>query len=338
MILADFIKPGSFARPATPATGVIVGRVVSLLSHPVAAGLNAEKHRKQKPLPPPVTGIAPVTWLSQGSEPNINTPVKTVAINGTSYQVSTTAVAGLTETDTSVTVAVVAEHPGSAYNLAAGYFTILEQPVTGVDAVTNAGNWITTPGADLESDGDLRLRIRDQFHTDAVYRAMIARQIALAPDQVHFEHNAPRGPGSANAYVLFDSGVVSQTYLDRINEYITTGENHGHGDDLLVLAMPEQSTAVSATLIYNNTLISTELTALQQRVEQMIRCAFRENSAFKVTRTQHHSRFSFSRLGEELHQGCTGLISITWGQTDVVTTLAVARLASLNLTWTPEAT
>ena len=71
MILADLIKPGSFARPATLATGATVGRVVS---HSVAAGLDEEKHPKISRYHP----LLQVSHLSHGRVKHLN-PMPTPA-------------------------------------------------------------------------------------------------------------------------------------------------------------------------------------------------------------------------------------------------------------------
>ncbi|MEH6649988.1 MAG: baseplate J/gp47 family protein [Motiliproteus sp.] len=269
--------------------------------------------------------------------------VRTVAINGTSYRVQVLSDTSFVEGETELQVTVEAELAGSGFNLAGGYFTILEVPIDGVTSVTNASDWITTPGADAESDDALRLRVRNQFsavnqyHTDAVYRAMIAEQIGIDANRIYFDHSAPRGPGSADALVLFDTGVPSQAFLDATNSHITDNGNHGHGDDLQVIAMPDQDEDPSATLIYPNTLTSEAETALQADVEQFIRAAFRENSDYSPTLTWPFSRFSFSKLVQQLHAQFPDLRSVSFEQGDIITTQAVARLNSLTLNWTAEA-
>lgn len=126
-------------------------------------------------------------------------------------------------------------------------------PIAGIAQVVNADGWLIAPGADPEPDDQLRLRTRNQFsavnqwHTDSVYRAMISAFPGVRPDGVYFLHGAPRGPGSANAYVLFDADVPAATYLEQINAHIRDQGNHGHGDDLMVMVMPETQHALSLT-------------------------------------------------------------------------------------------
>ncbi|KPY65321.1 putative prophage PSSB64-01, putative baseplate assembly protein, partial [Pseudomonas amygdali pv. sesami] len=140
-------------------------------------------------------------------------------------------------------------------------------------------------------------------HTDAVYRAIITGFPGVAADGVYFEHGAPRGPGSANAFVLFDAGVPADTFLEQINTHIRDGGNHGHGDDLLAMAMPETLHAISVNVWPVANLTALQLQTLQSEVGLFIRAAFREStqSDYAPTRTFPQSRFSFSRLTEELH-------------------------------------
>ena len=96
---------------------------------------------------------------------------------------------------------------GSAHNLVAGYYTQLVTPIEGV-SVINLDDWLVRPGQDSESNANYRLRCRDKFatlgiyHVDAVYRSMIAEFPGMLTENIVFEHNAPRGPGTANAYVF----------------------------------------------------------------------------------------------------------------------------------------
>lgn len=174
---------------------------------------------------------------------------------------------------------------GSGFNLAPGYYAILPVPVPGIVQVVNADNWLTTPGDDREPNDQLRLRTRNQFsavnqyHTDAVYRAMIASFPGVRPDGVFFEHGAPRGPGSANAFVLFEAGVPADEYLATINAYIRDQGNHGHGDDLLVQVMPETQHDISLSLWPQANLSTEQRTKLQDQVDQFIRAAFRESTS-----------------------------------------------------------
>ncbi|MVV51920.1 hypothetical protein EJA72_27310 [Pseudomonas sp. PB120] len=270
----------------------------------------------------------------------IGTLVQSSSINGHVYQLVTTAVGNFTDGLLQLQIPVEAVEEGSGFNLAPGYYGVLPVPVPGIVSVTNTDDWLSSPGADQELDDDLRLRVRNQFsavnqwHTDAVYRALIAAFPGVQPDGVYFEHDAPRGPGSANAFVLFEAGVPAAEYLVQINAKIRDEGNHGHGDDLLVMVMPETLANIAVDIWPRSTLTEVQRTALKADVELFIRAAFRESSAkdYQPTLTFPQSRFSFSRLGEELHQQFASLESLRFTNTDILSELSIPRIQTLQVT------
>jgi hypothetical protein len=175
----------------------------------------------------------------------------------------------------------------------------------------------------------------NQWHTDAVYRALIAAFPGVQSNGVYFEHGAPRGPGSANAYVLFEAGVPADTYLAQINAKIRDEGNHGHGDDLLVMVIPETLHDLSVQIWPKSVLTEAERAALQANVELFIRAAFRESTTtdYQPTLTYPQARFSFSRLGEELHQQFAGLESLRFANDDIVSELSIPRIQTLQVTF-----
>lgn len=267
------------------------------------------------------------------------TRVQSAAINGHIYELKTTLPGIFVDGESQLTIPVEAIEAGSGYNLAPGYYAILPAPVPGIVQVVNADNWLTQPGADAEPNDQLRLRVRNQFsavnqyHTDAVYRAMIASFPGVRLDGVYFEHGAPRGPGSANALVLFEAGVPADEYLVQINAYIREGGNHGHGDDLLVMVMPETQHAIQLTVWPRANLSNEQRIQLQAQVEQFIRAAFRESTSsdYQPTLTYPQSRFSFSRLGEELHEQFPRIESLQFANSDILSQLNIPRIESLEV-------
>lgn len=279
------------------------------------------------------SGVAGVLEIPAGVR------VQSVAINGNVYVLVTTVATQFLDGDSQVLVPVEASEAGSGYNLAPGYYSILPEPIPGVIQVVNADGWLTQPGADEEHDDDLRLRTRNQFsavnqwHTDAVYRAMIASFPGVEPDGVYFEHDAPRGPGSANAFVLFEAGSPAASYLERINSYVRDQGNHGHGDDMLVQEMAATHHTVRVT-IWPDAQVGTEREeALLGDIELFIRAAFRESTAidYQPTLTYPQSRFSFSRLGEELHETFSGIESLKFDNVDIVSQLTIPRLDNVQV-------
>jgi hypothetical protein len=237
----------------------------------------------------------------------------------------------------SVLVDVVAENAGAAYNLGAGYYHILPEAVTGIGSAINEADWLDELGSDAETNDELKLRTRNAFtaaapwHIDAVYRAIITERAGLDSDNVFFEHDAPRGPGTANTYILLDTGEPSAELLSDLNQYVMNKGFHGHGDDMLILAMPSISVDIGVTIYPLNNLLDDEVTALMADVENFIRCAFRENTNYPATRTEPFISFSFSRLGQELHRQFAGIESLSWHQVDITSANNVPRINSLTI-------
>ncbi|EPT8872300.1 baseplate J/gp47 family protein [Cronobacter dublinensis] len=267
------------------------------------------------------------------------TLIQTERINGTVYELATTADFTIVNGVASALIPVQATATGGAYNLAPGYYRILPVAVDGISHAVNEADWLTVPGADEESDDELRERCRNQFnlvgnyHTDAVYRSMIASVAGLSIDRIFFEHEAPRGPGTANAFLLLDTGVTSDPFIEAVNDYITTQGHHGHGDDMQCFAMPETRHTLAVTLYVRNlaNLTDEEQSALRTGAENLIRCAFRENNEFDVKKTWPFSRFSFSNLGRELHRQFAAIDSLAFSLTDIVSGLNVPRLDTLTV-------
>ncbi|TVT90823.1 baseplate J/gp47 family protein [Pseudomonas sp. RGB] len=265
--------------------------------------------------------------------------VQSAAINSHIYQLVTTQAVTFADGVLQLEVPAEAQEVGSGFNLAPGYYAILPVPIPGIVQVVNTDGWLIAPGAGPEPDDQLRLRVRNQFsavnqwHTDAVYRAMISAFPAVRPDGVYFLHGAPRGPGSANAYVLFEADVPAAAYLEQINAHIRDQGNHGHGDDLLVLVMPETLHKLSVTLWPRPALTTEQRAKLQAEAELFIRAAFRESGTgdYQPTLTYPQARFSFSRLAEELHQQFPGIESLHFDNADIVSELTIPRISSLQV-------
>ncbi|EKZ3215116.1 baseplate J/gp47 family protein [Salmonella enterica] len=284
-----------------------------------------------------------ITFTKSAPDNSVTVPagtlIQTERINGIIYTVTTTEQVIIPAGTQSALIDATATDSGAAFNLAPGYYQILPKAIDGIASVRNGDDWLTTPGADRESDDELKDRCRNQFnlagsyHTDAVYRSLIAAQAGLTIDRIFFLHDAPRGPGTANAYLLLDTGVISQPYIDSVNDYIMTQGHHGHGDDMRCFAMPETRHDLAVTVYVENlsNISSDDIDALKSGAENLIRCAFRENSNYDITRTWPYSRFSFSQLGRELHNGFPLVESVTFSLEDIISDLNVPRLNTLTV-------
>ncbi len=267
------------------------------------------------------------------------TVVQTERINDVIFRLIVTQDTTIPKGMLSAPVPVIAENAGADYNLASGYYRILPESIAGIKTVENKEDWLTTPGSDRETNEELRERYRTQFssvgqhHIDSVYRGMISKVAGLSVDRIYFKHDAPRGAGTANAYLLLDTGVTSQPFIDKVNHYVQTEGNHGHGDDLICFAMPETQHVITCGVYFRPSQAIGEIRKAEivAEVENMIRCAFRENNNYTVTKTYPFSRFSWSKLGEEIHDRFNEIDSIIWGQTDIQSDLSIPRISRLTV-------
>ncbi|OKA98781.1 hypothetical protein BHR46_19530, partial [Aeromonas salmonicida subsp. salmonicida] len=209
--------------------------------------------------------------------------VATERINGTIYRLKPLQAVVSPAGEAVARVVCEAEFAGSAWNLAPGYYNLLSEPVTGILSARNDDKeWITTQGADAEGNDALGLRIQNQFsavgryHIDAIYRSMLASVAGIRADHIFFEHEAPRGPGTANAYVLLEVGATPASLIEQLNDYVGRQGNHGHGDDLFVMAMPETQHSLTLALWPQANLTAEQRTALKAGAENLVKAALRQ--------------------------------------------------------------
>nr|WP_211162576.1 baseplate J/gp47 family protein [Aeromonas sp. DNRA1] len=266
--------------------------------------------------------------------------VTTERINGTIYRVKPLQAVVSPAGEAVAKVVCEAEFAGSAWNLAPGYYNLLSEPVTGILSARNDDKeWITTQGADAEGNDALGLRIQNQFsavgryHIDAIYRSMLASVAGIRADHIFFEHEGPRGPGTANAYILLEVGATPASLINQLNDYVGRQGNHGHGDDLFVMSIPETQHSLTLTIWPQPNLTDEQKTALKAGAESLVKAAFRQSADFpNVTRTWPRSRFSLSQLARELHSQFPQLQSLKFAQDDIVSGLAIPRLSTLEVT------
>ncbi len=267
-----------------------------------------------------------------------NSTVQSEKINGATYSLKTVDDVVIEDGVISELILTEAVSEGADYNLSAGFYTVLPESIDGIESATNEEGWLVSPGADDESDEALRPRIPNQFsavnqwHTDAVYRAIIASFDNVLSENVFFEHEAPNGAGTANAFVMFESGTPSVEFIQAIQREITDLGNHGHGDELTVKAMPRIDVDLQVTVWLSENLTAEDESAALLEVENVIRCAFRENNSYSVTKARPWSLYSLSKLGEELHEEVKDLVNVDFNISHIDSQMNVPRLNSLTVT------
>ncbi|MEW2682074.1 baseplate J/gp47 family protein [Vibrio cholerae] len=290
-------------------------------------------------------GLITFTKANAADETSIEagTIIQTPEIEGKVYKLTVIKTTVIKAGQASGKVLCEASEAGAAYNLPAGYFSILPKGVSGIVSVTNEANWITQLGADQESDEELALRLQNAFtsagewHIDDVYRAMIASVAGIRSDNIFFENTGHIIPGSANAYILMEVGATPQHVLDQLNKHIMQDGHHGHGDVLTCLAIPETQHSISAQVVFVANLDDMQKINELLEVENRIRAAFRETAAYpEMTRAKPESRFSISQLAHEIHSKMENvesvLIKVDGEPTDIISLLTQPRLQTLTVT------
>ncbi|MDQ1886519.1 baseplate J/gp47 family protein [Aeromonas salmonicida] len=325
-LLAGHVLPNTFAATATDAYLDLKAWDVDLTRKPAQ------------------TTRGPVNFVKANPSEAVTIPadiwVTTERINGTIYRLKPLQAVVSPAGEAVARVVCEAEFTGAAWNLAPGYYNLLSEPVTGILSARNDDKeWITTQGADAEGNDALGLRIQNQFsavgryHIDAIYRSMLASVAGIRADHIFFEHEAPRGPGTANAYILLEVGATPASLIEQLNDYVGRQGNHGHGDDLFVMSIPETQHSLTLSLWPQANLSAEQRAALKAGAENLVKAAFRQSADFPaVTRTWPRSRFSLSQLARELHSQFPQLQSLRFGESDIVSGLAIPRLSKLVVT------
>ena len=234
-----------------------------------------------------------------------------------------------------------AEETGSAYNLATGFYALVATALAGIASASNAADWLILPGADVETDDELKARCRNQFtavnrwNIDAVYKSLVAEYAGIGVDDLYIEHDAPRGPGTANIYVLSDEITPSAEFYTQITQRIRTDGSHGLGDDVVVLPIPTLPVDVTARVRLAGWLSATERAELANSISNMIAVALRGlpvSTGYRPTRVMPNTLFAWSNLIRELHQTFPALLSVDFANdNDLQPTLWVTRVGTIDV-------
>ena len=158
--------------------------------------------------------------------------------SGREYRFLTTADAVLPSGETSVAVQVQAEEAGSAWNVGSDSITRMKTYLTGVDAVTNEADWISTVGADEEDDEALRLRCYlawEELAQGGTAAAYVSWALSVPGVTSAFvDDDLPRGEGTVDIYIMGEAGPPDATLLEAVQAVVD--ENRPITADALVRA------------------------------------------------------------------------------------------------------
>ena len=124
---------------------------------------------------------------------------------------------------TSVQVSVRAVEKGAAYNVGAGAIKKIGNPISGVDGVTNAADWITQEGRDDERDDLLRRRgflAWEEIARGTRDAAYLVWVLDAGATDAFVRSNEPRGPGTVDIYILGPDGMPTGELVAAVQAYI----------------------------------------------------------------------------------------------------------------------
>lgn len=271
----------------------------------------------------------------------IGTVIQSAAIAGRVYRMLVTQEGVFEDGQTTLSVVCEAEQAGSAHNLADGFYALVSSSLSGIASVSNTPGWLVVPGADEENDDELKARCRNQFtasnrwHIDASYLAIVSEFAGVGIEDIYIEHNAPRGPGTANIYILSNEQSPSPEFFTAIQQHIMPAGNHGLGDDVAVLPMPTRPIDVSMRIRLAGWLSTAERAAVESNIRTVVGIALRSLPpvGYAPTRVMPNTTFAWSVLIRELHDYFPSLRSVDFlgADDDLQPTLWVTRLGTLTV-------
>lgn len=133
-------------------------------------------------------------------------------------------------------------------NVAPGAITVRENVPAGVTAVTNAADWLTLEGLDLETEDRLRTRISAVWSAGGgeTLEQYAAWALAADPAVVQARALQVRGEGSVDVLITGTEGAPSVGLTGVVTAYITAQKQLCR--DVLVRGPSQHTTAVVATI------------------------------------------------------------------------------------------
>lgn len=160
------------------------------------------------------------------------------------YEVSAETV--LPDGESEVYVPIVARDTGSRYNVAPGFITELVTHVAGIQGVDNGEDWITSEGADEETDSELGLRIGARWPalsrgaTADALRSWAAEVSGVV--DVDVDDEFPRGAGTVDVIIAGAAGAPSEELIAEVQTLLD--ERRDICADLVVRGPDEIETAI----------------------------------------------------------------------------------------------
>ncbi len=271
---------------------------------------------------------------------NVNIPARRIVRTlpdgtGQVYRYSTLADAVLPAGAASVDVPCESEEYGASANAGVGQICELVTPVESVSGVSNQADWLTSEGADEETDAQLQERYAlawaaNNGCTKHAYKAWALSVPGVTSVSILDQH--PRGQGTVDIVVRGADVLPTEALLEKVRAAIAP--HVPINDDWLVKGPQAISCAISGELEYT----SGDPESIRLAAENRIRALFAETSPLAdVSALQIGQDLTLDLLTHTV-MAVPGVKRVSWQSPaqDVVRVPAdgVARLESLALSAT----
>lgn len=228
---------------------------------------------------------------------------------GEVYRYVTTADAVLPSDAAYVEVPVESESYGAAANASAGMLCELVTPVPGVSGVSNAKGWLTSEGADAETDEQLMERYRLRWAatngcTKYAYMDWALSVPGVVSVSILDQH--PRGQGTVDVVVRGSAVIPTDALLVRVREAIAP--NTPINDDWLVKGPMPVSIGIAGVLEY----VTGDPELLVATASNRLRVLFADKTAYTdIIPLQIGQDVTLSLL-THIVMGVDGVKSVRW--------------------------
>ncbi len=194
---------------------------------------------------------------------------------GQVYRYSTVADAVLPAEAADVDVPVEAEDYGAAANASTGQICELVTPVEGISGISNEADWLTSEGADEETDAQLQERYAlawaaNNGCTKHAYKSWALSVPGVTSVSILDQH--PRGQGTVDVVVRGADVLPTEALLEKVRAAIAP--NVPINDDWLVKGPEPVPCAIAGEIEYT----SGDPAAIVAQAEARIRALFAETS------------------------------------------------------------
>lgn len=230
---------------------------------------------------------------------------------GDIYRYITTEQAVILDGESFVDIPVIAEEYGAGANAGVGQICELVTATAGVSKVTNTSDWLTSEGAEKESNASARERIRLRWManngcTKYAYKLWALSVAGVISVEILDKH--PRGQGTVGIVVRGSAILPTEALLDRVREAIRP--EAPINDEWYVIAPTANTITVQGCLHYVAGQADPSL--LIREAELRIHSLFAESSKYaEITPIEIGQDVPIDLLTATV-MGVQGVKSVTW--------------------------